>query len=134
MSEPFESGGNTNAPRIPNQDDIGVPVKTGVCPGCGCDKGCVRVTPFQWSGEQHLNWYCPCCRHVWVHPERRKDDRVPTKPPLSAHGLMCPTCRTPVAMVKAVTAHGVTFHCPACGNEWNNRSSSPVPTSDPLAP
>jgi hypothetical protein len=123
MTGPAEPSDSTVVPNIACQDDIGVPVKTGLCPQCGCERGCVRVTPFQWSGERHLNWYCPCCRHVWVRPERRRQHRIHATHSPAPAGLTCPVCRNP-AIVKAVTARGVIFCCPSCNHDWDNRSAN----------
>jgi len=34
-------------------------------------------------------------------------------------GLVCPTCRQPVAMVENRLPKTVVFHCPACGKRWS---------------
>jgi|RhiMetdeSRZDD1v2_1073273.scaffolds.fasta_scaffold07994_4 hypothetical protein len=54
--------------------DPDMPV-AGTCPNCG-NVGTVTVSPFRWSGADHLHWHCSSCRHVWITHERRKEQRV----------------------------------------------------------
>jgi hypothetical protein len=41
------------------------------CQHCG-QTDSVMVTPFRWSGYNHLTWRCVACRQVWATPERRR--------------------------------------------------------------
>ncbi len=34
-------------------------------------------------------------------------------------GIVCPSCKQPVALVEYETPTALTFYCPACGNRWS---------------
>ena len=40
-------------------------------------------------------------------------------PPLRRTGLMCPSCKQPVANVERTGPSSLVFDCPECGNRWS---------------
>jgi DNA-directed RNA polymerase subunit RPC12/RpoP len=81
---------------------------------------------------------CGKCTNGWIceaHPDRAwpHDDcegpgmpcdvptcpyRIDLRPVMTRTGLVCPSCRQPVATVER-TMTGLLLACPACGNRWS---------------
>lgn len=47
------------------------------------------------------------------------DEEIARKLAIKFTGIVCPSCREPVARIEYEAPTSMTFHCPACGNRWS---------------
>ena len=81
---------------------------------CGkCDNG--------WICEEHPNqpWPHDDCSGPGVPCDvPRCPYLIDLRPVQTYSGLVCPSCRQPVATVESASS-GSLFECPECGNRWS---------------
>jgi ribosomal protein L44E len=93
------------------------------CPQCRAS-GLISVEHTLKRRLVLLDWACRACAHRWPvvgddrllmrpKPDRRQD---PTR--YGVTGLVCPSCRKPVAVIDEHTAQTMVMTCPECGHRW----------------
>jgi DNA-directed RNA polymerase subunit RPC12/RpoP len=85
-------------------------------------------------GTVQLDWACRQCAHRWPVVEsdriltRPKPDPKPGPTGPTITGLVCPSCRKPVAVIEDETVSALLMTCPECGHRWT--ADEPGPPTD----